>query len=121
MTAPMVLDGPIDGEAFLAHVERILVPGLSPGVTIIMDNLPAHKVGGVREAIKAASADPLYLPPHSPDFNTIEMAYSKLKDLMRKRAGRSVEGEWNALAGALKTFTPQQCENYVAAAGHDCE
>lgn len=121
MTAPMILDGPMDGEAFLAYVERVLVPSLAPGDIVIMDNLPAHKVGGVREAIEAARAELLYLPPYSPDFNPIEMAYSKLKAFMRKRAERSVDGVWNAVADALKTFTPQQCQNYFAAAGYDCE
>lgn len=69
----------MDGDAFLAYVEQLLAPSLRPGDTVIMDNLPAHKVHGVREAIQAVGASLLYLPPYSPDFNPIEMAFSKLK------------------------------------------
>ncbi len=83
LVAPLVLDGPMDGDAFLAYVEQLLAPSLRPGDTVIMDNLPAHKVNGVREAIQAAGASLLYLPPYSPDFNPIEMAFSKLKALLR--------------------------------------
>src|ERR1700722_3116935 len=79
IAAPMVLDGPMNGEAFLAYVEQALVPELRPGDIVIMDNLPAHKVHGVRQAIEAAGASLRYLPPYSPDFNPIEMAFAKLK------------------------------------------
>ena len=83
LAAPMVLDGPMDGEAFRAYVEQALAPDLRAGDVVIMDNLPAHKVHGVREAIEAAGARLLYLPPYSPDFNPIEMAFAKLKALLR--------------------------------------
>jgi transposase len=90
LTAPMVLDGPMDGEAFRAYIEQVLAPTLHPGDIVIMDNLPAHKVHGVREAIEAVGASLLYLPPYSPDFNPIEMAFSKLKALLRAAAARNI-------------------------------
>src|SRR6185503_13359786 len=94
LIAPLVLDGPMDGDAFLAYVEQLLAPSLRPGDTVIMDNLPAHKVHGVREAIQAAGASLLYLPPYSPDFNPIEMAFSKLKALLRAAAARTMPDLW---------------------------
>lgn len=121
MTAPMVLDGPMNGDAFRAYVEKVLVPTLSPGDIVIMDNLPAHKVSGVREAIDAAGADLRYLPPYSPDFNPIEMAFSKLKALLRKAAETTISGLWDTIGQALETFTPNECNNYFTAAGYDCE
>ena len=119
MTAPMVLDGPMDGAWFLAYVEQILVPTLKPGDIVVLDNLPAHKGAAVREAIEAAGASLLFLPPYSPDFNPIENAFSKLKALLRKAAARSVDQLWAAIAAAIDTFTPQECANYFAAAGYD--
>ena len=117
----MVLDGPMDGAAFLAYVEQVLVPELRPGDIVVMDNLPAHKVTGVREAIETAGATLRYLPPYSPDFNPIEMAFSKLKALLRKAAARTVPDLWNAIANALDAFTAQECQNYFAASGYDCD
>lgn len=119
LVAPLVLDGPMDGEAFLAYVEQLLAPSLRPGDTVIMDNLPAHKVHGVREAIQAVGASLLYLPPYSPDFNPIEMAFSKLKALLRAAAARTLPDLWQAIAHALKRFTPDECRNYLVAAGYD--
>jgi transposase len=119
LIAPLVLDGPMDGEAFLAYVEQLLAPSLRPGDTVIMDNLPAHKVHGVREAIQTAGASLLYLPPYSPDFNPIEMAFSKLKALLRAAAARTMPDLWQAIANALKRFSPDECQNYLAAAGYD--
>ena len=84
-----------------------------------MDNLASHKVVGVRELIEAAGARLLYLPPYSPDFNPIEMAFSKLKAFLRKAAARTKDDLWNAVANAIETFTPNECENYFAAAGYD--
>ena len=89
MTAPMVLDGPMNGEAFLAYVQQVLAPTLRPGDIVIMDNLPAHKRSGVRLLIEAAGATLRYLPPYSPDFNPIETAFAKLKALLRKEIGRA--------------------------------
>ena len=119
LIASLVLDGPMDGEVFLAYVEQLLAPSLQPGDTVIMDNLPAHKVHGVREVIQAAGASLLYLPPYSPDFNPIEMAFSKLKALLRAAAARTMPDLWQAIANALKRFSPDDCQNYLAAAGYD--
>lgn len=119
MTAPMVLDGAMHGAAFLAYVEQVLVPTLSPGDIVIMDNLPAHKPTAIREAIHAAGAELRFLPPYSPDFNPIEMAFSKLKALLKKAAARTKDDLWNAIAQAIDTFTTNECENYFAAAGYD--
>jgi transposase len=121
LVAPMTLDGPMDGQAFLAYVEQVLVPELKPGDIVIIDNLPAHKVKGVREAIEAAGATLIYLPPYSPDFNPIEMAFSKFKAFLRKAAARTISELEEAIAKAIDTFTPQDCENYFAAAGYDCD
>jgi transposase len=118
LTAPGVIDGPMNGNAFLAYVEQILVPSLAPGDTVVMDNLSAHKVPGIREAIEAAGATLLYLPPYSPDFNPIEQLFAKLKALLRKAGERSVEGLWNRIANLLKAFTPSECANYFRNAGY---
>ena len=121
LVAPWLLDGPMDGEAFLVYVRRVLQPELKPGNIVIMDNLPAHKVSGVREAIEAGGARLLYLPPYSPDFNPIEMAFSKLKALLRKAATRTLEDLWAAVATILDAFTLEECVNYFAAAGYDLD
>ena len=109
----------MDGEHFLAYIEQVLVPTLTVGDTVIMDNLSSHKVSGVRLAIEAAGAQLLYLPPYSPDFNPIEMAFSKLKALLRAAAERTHDGLWNAIARAIEHFTPDECANYFATAGYD--
>jgi len=119
MVAPMVLDGPINGVSFQAYVDQVLVPELRPGDIVVMDNLGSHKGAGVRDAIEAAGASLLYLPPYSPDFNPIENAFSKLKALLRKAAERTVEGLWNTIGALLPAFTPQECANFFAAAGYE--
>ena len=119
LTAPMVLDGPMNAVAFQAYVEQVLVPTLMPGDIVVMDNLPAHKPAGVRRAIEATGALLLYLPPYSPDFNPIEMAFAKLKALLRKTAARTVAELWEAIAESLSAFTPTECRNYFVAAGYD--
>ena len=121
MTAPMVLDGPMNRAAFQAYVEQVLVPILRRGDTVIMDNLPAHKGGEVRRAIEAAGADLRYLPPYSPDLNPIENAFSKLKAILRKAAARTIDGLWDAIRDALPRFTPQDCAGYFTAAGYEPE
>jgi transposase len=119
MTAPFVLDGPMDGECFFAYVEQVLAPSLHPGDVVIIDNLPAHRVNGVKAVIEARGATLIYLPPYSPDFNPIEQAFAKLKALLRKAAARTVDDLWNAIANAIKTFTPAECENYFVNSGYD--
>ena len=121
ITAPMILDGAMHGAAFLAYVEQVLAPTLSPGDIVIMDNLPAHKPLAVRHAIEATGADLHFLPPYSPDFNPIEMAFSKLKAFLKKTAVRTVDDLYDAIAHGIETFTPKECQNYFAAAGYDCE
>lgn len=121
MTAPMVLDGAMHGAAFLAYVEQVLMPTLSPGDIVIMDNLSAHKSPAVRHAIEAAGAEPRFLPPYSPDFNPIEMAFSKLKAFLKKTAARTVDDLWDAIANGINTFTPTECQNYFTAAEYDRE
>jgi transposase len=121
MIAPLVLDGPMTGAAFLAYVEQMLVPTLVPGDIVVMDDLPAHKVGGVRTAIEAAGASLRYLPPYSPDFNPIEMAFAKLKALLRGVAARTIPTLWQAIAAALDRVTPDECQNYFIAAGYEPE
>jgi transposase len=119
MTAPMVLDGPINGQWFQAYVDQVLVPTLSPGDIVVMDNLGSHKSAGVPKAIEAAGATLLYLPPYSPDFNPIEKAFSKLKALLRKAAERTVDALWNRIGKLLKEFSSTECANFFAAAGYE--
>lgn len=121
ITAPMVLDGPMTGVAFRAYVEQALVPTLSPGDVVIMDNLPAHRVAGVREAIEAAGATRLFLPPYSPDFNPIEQAFAKLKAFLRKIAARTREALWAAIADAIDRFTDDECTNFFINSGYQPE
>ena len=118
VTAPMVIDGAMDGAAFLAWVEQMLVPTLTPGKVVAMDNLPAHKVAGVREAIEAAGAELRYLPPYSPDFNPIEPAFAQIKAFLRKAAARTIPALWTAIGQALDAVTPDICVNYLANAGY---
>ena len=115
----MLLDGPMDGEAFRAYVAQVLAPELCQGDIVIMDNLPAHKVSGIRKTIEAKGAALLYLPPYSPDFNPIELAFSKLKALLRKAAARTIEGLWDAITLAIKQFSPQECQNFFKACGYE--
>jgi len=121
MTAPMVLDRAMTGAWFLAYVEQVLAPTLTPGDIVIMDNLPAHKSAAVRRAIEATGAELRLLPPYSPDFNPIENAFAKLKALLRKAAARTVTALENAIAEAIDTYTPTECANYFTAAGYDAD
>ena len=118
VTAAGVFDGAINGELFLAYVEQILVPTLRPGDVVVMDNLRSHKVAGVREAIEAAGASLLFIPPYSPDLNPIELAFAKLKALLRARAIRTVDALWKALGGLVDCFTPEECANYLRHDGY---
>ena len=121
MVAPMTLDGPINGDWFEAYVRNVLLPTLHPGDVVIMDNLSSHKRASVREMIEAVGARLLFLPPDSPDFNPIEMAFAKLKSLLRRAAERTVDGLWNAIGKLVDYFTPQECAYYFAACGYDAD
>ena len=116
--APCVIDGPINGESFLAYVEQVLVPALKPGDIVIIDNLGSHKGKAVRRAIRAAGAKLFFLPPYSPDLNPIEQVFAKLKTLLRKAAERTVEATWRRIGSLLPAFTPAECANYFANAGY---
>jgi transposase len=118
MTAPMVLDGPMNGAAFKAYVAQVLVPTLLPGDIVVMDNLAAHKHAAIRESIEAVGARLIYLPPYSPDFNPIENAFAKLKAILRKAAARTLAELWEVIGAAINAFTPEECANYFAAAGY---
>jgi transposase len=118
LVAPCVFRGAINGELFLAYVEQVLAPTLTTGDIVIMDNLSSHKVAGVRQAIEAAGATLLYLPPYSPDLNPIEQAFAKLKALLRAKALRTVDALWNALGSLVACFTPEECRNFLRHAGY---
>ena len=118
LTAPMVIDGAMNGAAFSAYADALLGPVLRAGDIVVLDNLSAHKVEGVREAIAKAGATLLYLPPYSPDFNPIEQAFAKLKTLLRKASARSVDGLESAIALALEAFSPEECSHYFGHAGY---
>ena len=118
ITAPLVLDGPINGDSFKAYVEQMLVRTLKEGDLVIMDNLSAHKIDGVREAIEAVGASLIYLPPYSPDFNPIEQVFAKLKALLRKAEERTVDALWDRIGQLLQNFPADECQNYFANAGY---
>jgi len=117
-TAPLVVDGPMNGSVFLAYVQQQLAPALRPGDILILDNLAAHKVAGVREAIEAVGAQLVYLPPYSPDLNPIEQAFAKLKSLLRKAAVRTIAELEATIAGLLDCFTPTECGHYLQHSGY---
>ena len=114
----MVIDGPMNGEMFLAYVREFLCPTLRPGDIVVLDNLSSHKVSGVEEAIRATGATLLYLPPYSPDFNPIEKFFSKLKALLRKAAKRTIDALWEEIGDLLNTVTPEECSNFFASCGY---
>lgn len=116
--APCVIDGPINGEAFRAYVEQLLVPTLRPGDLVVMDNLGSHKGKAVRKAIRAAGAKLFFLPPYSPDLNPIEQVFAKLKHLLRKAQERTVEATWKRIGELIQCFSPQECANYLANSGY---
>jgi transposase len=121
IAAPFVLDGPIDRAAFETYVAKVLVPELAKGDIVVMDNLSSHKGPRVRELIEAAGASLLYLPPYSPDFNPIEMAFSKLKALLRKAAERTIPALWDAIGRLIDLVTPAEAANFFTAAGYELD
>lgn len=118
LTAPLAVDGAMNGLTFLAYVKQVLAPTLQSGDVVVMDNLAAHKHPGVQEALAAVGATALYLPPYSPDLNPIEMAFAKLKSLLRKAAERTVEGLWSLLGRLLDDFPPEECLRYLRHCGY---
>ena len=118
VVAPVVLDGAINGEAFLAYVEQFLAPALAVGDIVIADNLASHKVKGVREAIEARGASLWFLPPYSPDLNPIEQAFAKFKQLVRSAAPRTRDSLWNTIGTIIGRFTPTECRNFLQNAGY---
>jgi transposase len=118
ITAPLVIDGAINGELFLAYVEQMLAPTLSPGEIVVLDNLSSHKVTGVREAVEARGATLLHLPPYSPDLNPIEQAFAKLKRLLRTAAARTREALWHVIGQSVGRFSLNECANYLAHCGY---
>jgi transposase len=117
-TAPLTVDGPINGAIFRSWVEQHLAPTLSSGDVVIMDNLSSHKVTGVREAIERTGAQLRFLPPYSPDFNPIELAFAKLKKLLRDGAERTVDKLWDLCGRVLDEFSPTECINYMRHCGY---
>lgn len=118
LAAPWVIDGPINGEIFRVWVQRVLVPTLKPGDIVVLDNLSAHKVAGIAEAIQAAGAQVRYLPPYSPDYNPIEQVFSKLKTLLRRAARRVIEELWVTIGDLLYLFAADECERFIRHAGY---
>ncbi|MBV1830070.1 IS630 family transposase [Komagataeibacter sp. AV436] len=118
IAAPSALDGPINGRSFQAYVEQFLVPTLKAGDIVVLDNLGSHKGDAVRKAIRAVGARMIFLPPYSPDLNSIEQVFAKLKILLRKAAERSVEATWKRIASLLKCFSAQECANYLQNSGY---
>lgn len=118
LTAPLVVDGAMTGELFLAYVKQHLVPTLKPRDIVVLDNLKCHTVAGVREAIEAVGATLEYLPPYSPDLNPIELLFSKLKTLLRKFGERTVDALWTRIGQLVSEFLPQECTDYLRHAGY---
>jgi len=118
VTAPLLLDGPMNGLSFKAYVEQILVPTLKCGDIVVMDNVSIHKVAGIREAIEACGATLFYLPPYSPDLNPIEQCFAKLKAILRKAVARSLETLWKVIGSCISLFPRNECAAYFANAGY---
>ncbi len=121
VTAPMTLDGAMHAAAFVAYVEQGLAPTLRPGDVVVLDNLPAHRPSAVKQAIETAGAELRFLPPYSPDFNPIEMAFAKIKAHLKKAAARTVTDLWDAIREAIDAVTPAECANYFTASGYEPE
>lgn len=118
LIAPFVLDGPMNGDAFRAYVEHVLVPELKPGDIVILDNLSSHKDAKAARLIAAAGAQLLFLPPYSPDLNPIEMMFAKFKELLRRAEARTVQALYHVIGRLLDEITPVECRNYIRHCGY---
>lgn len=118
ISAPWVLDGPMNRDAFLTYVEAVLAPTLAAEDMVVIDNLPAHKGEEVKKIIQARGATLVFLPPYSPDLNPIEMLFAKLKALLRKAAARTRDALWDKIGEVLDAFSAQECANYFRHAGY---
>ena len=118
LTAPCVVDGPINGTIFRSYIEQMLVPELRPGDIVVLDNLGSHRAQAIRQTVCAAGAKLAYLPPYSPDLNPIEQVFAKLKTLLRKANERSVEATWTRIGALLDAFSPDECANYLRNSGY---
>jgi transposase len=118
ITAPCLIDGPINGDSFRAYIEHFLLPTLLPGDIVVMDNLGSHKGGAIRRLIRAAGARLFFLPPYSPDLNPIEQVFAKLKVLLRKAEARTIDAVSSRIGSLLEAFTPSECASYLSNAGY---
>jgi transposase len=118
ITAPLVLSGSVDGTVFYSYLQQCVVPLLQPGDILFMDNLSAHKVAGIAELIRGSGAHLIYLPPYSPDFNPIELAWSKIKTILRRLKARTFVDLMDALKQALLAITPQDIQGWFAHCGY---
>lgn len=118
LTAPMVIDGALTGDLFVAYVRRVLVPALRPGDLVVWDNLACHRRAEARAAIEAAGCAVRFLPPYSPDLNPIELVFAKLKRLLEAAERRTVESLWSFLGAALDAFAPEECGRYLRHNGY---
>lgn len=118
ISAPWVIDGPINGDLFTLYVEKVLAPTLAGGDVVILDNLGSHKGQAARRAIRATGAHLVFLPPYSPDLNPIEQVFAKLKHLLREAQPRTVEAAWRKVGQLLDLFSPEECKNYLINSGY---
>ena len=118
LTAPFVMDAPMDRRIFETYVETQLPPTLKPGDVVVLDNLPAHKSAAAEQAVRAMGAGLLFLPPYSPDLNPIEMAFAKLKAHLRRTGARTIDALWKAIGDICALYTEQECWNYLKDAGY---
>ncbi len=118
IVAPFVIDCAMNGAIFRTYVDEVLAPELRPGDIVVMDNLGSHKVDGIRQSIERRGATLRYLPPYSPDLNPIELAFAKLKAMLRAAAARSLHQLWDRIGILLQCFSPNECANFFRHAGY---
>lgn len=119
IVAPMLIDGPINGDSFKAYVEQVLAPVIRPGDMVVLDNLSSHKTAMVRKTLEDYGIRTRYLPPYSPDLNPIENAFSKLKGLVKSAGQRTIAGLWDVVGQLIDQFSSEECSNYFSHCGYD--